>query len=172
MAEYRSLYAWWSPSRGDNFATSDQGWSPGGLEGWRRSPDYGFVRHEGFLFAPENPQPGTIALHHWWSPGRGDNFTTTDPQWAGRPGDTRSPDYAYVGLLGHVVHPDRANVPPNVARWLLPLWRWWSPSRGDNFITSNSAWGGAPGSTRSPDYGFVRFEGFTFSWQDGWQVPE
>jgi hypothetical protein len=43
---------------------------------------------------------------------------------------------------------------------MIPLYGWYSPSRGDNFATTHPSWRGAAGETRSPDYDFVRVEGF------------
>ena len=46
------------------------------------------------------------------------------------------------------------------AEFLIPLHSWYSPSRGDNFVTTNPAWAGRRGDKRPPDYRFVRLEGF------------
>ncbi|RMH42309.1 MAG: hypothetical protein D6689_08445 [Deltaproteobacteria bacterium] len=42
---------------------------------------------------------------------------------------------------------------------LATLYTWYSPSRRDYFTTTQAAWAGSPGDTRSPDYQFVRVEG-------------
>jgi serine/threonine protein kinase len=149
-----SLYSWWSPSREDNFATTNPAWA--GKSGDTRSPDYVFVRLEGLVCNPDTPQPpGTVALYSWWSPSRGDNFTTTNPAWAGKSGDTRLPDYVFVRLEGYVYSPDTTQLLGMVA-----LYSWWSPSREDNFATTNPTWAGKSGDTRLPDYGFARLEGY------------
>jgi len=100
-----------------------------------------------------------IPLHHWWSPGRGDNFATTDHRWLGSKGATRSPDYRWVGILGYVFNPENPQPPGTV-----PLYSWYSPGRGDNFITSDDRY--RPNSNidryRSPDYRFVRIEGYIY----------
>ena len=45
---------------------------------------------------------------------------------------------------------------------MIPLFRWYSRSREDNFTTSQSAWAGCHGSRKSPDFTFSRCEGFIF----------
>lgn len=96
-----------------------------------------------------------IPLHSWYSPSRGDNFATTNPAWAGKPGDKKSPDYRFVRLEGRVYSPDQPQ-----PTGMIPLYSWYSPSRGDNFVTTNPAWAGRRGDKRPPDYRFVRLEGF------------
>jgi hypothetical protein len=119
-------------------------------------PDYDFVRLEGSVCSPDVSQPpGTVPLYGWWSLSRGDNFATTDPGWAGNPGDSRPPDYDFVRLEGYVYSPDAPQPPGTV-----PLYSWWSLSRGDNFVTTDPAWAGEPGDTVPPDYDFVRLEGY------------
>jgi hypothetical protein len=96
-----SLYNWWSPSQGDNFATTNSAWA--GKPGDVILPDYDFVRLEGSVCSPDVSQPpGTVPLYSWWSPSRGDSFATTDPVWAGKPGDTILPDYDFVRLEGYL----------------------------------------------------------------------
>ncbi|MBL8100132.1 MAG: hypothetical protein JNK81_13190 [Anaerolineales bacterium] len=98
------LYGWWSPSREDNFITSDSRWA--GQLGNTLPPDYSFVRLEGYVYSPDEPQPsGTIALYSWWSPSRGDNFATSNSSWAGKDGQVNSPDYIFVRLEGYVRQP-------------------------------------------------------------------
>jgi M6 family metalloprotease-like protein len=104
----------------------------------------------------------TLPLYTWYSPSRGDTFTTTNPAWAPvtNPDGSiaiKSPDYRYVATEGTVFSPSAPQ-----PRDTVPLYSWYSPSRGDNFITSNPAWAGKPGDTRSPDYGFVRLEGYVY----------
>ena len=100
-----------------------------------------------------------IPLHHWWSPSRGDNFSTTDHRWIGSKGKTKSPDYRWVGILGYVFDPAYPQPPGTV-----PLYSWYSPGRGDNFITSDERY--KPSSEidrlRPPDYRFVRIEGYIY----------
>jgi hypothetical protein len=136
-----------------------------GNPGETRSPDYGFVREEGWVFNPAKPPPaGTIPLYSWYSPARRDNFVTSSPGWIGylkgHGGDPeypsfRSPDYSFVRLEGYIYPPD---VPPPPGT--VPLYGWYSNGRGDNYATSMPAWAGSPGDVRSPDYGFVRLEGY------------
>jgi hypothetical protein len=91
------LRNWYSPSRMDNFATTDPSWE--GTAGSMRAPDYWFIRNEAVLYP--TPEPGSLALHSWYSPSRGDNFATTDPAWQGGPGVTRPPDYGFVRVEGY-----------------------------------------------------------------------
>lgn len=95
-----------------------------------------------------------VPLYTWFSPSRGDYFTTSNPIWAGMPGDRKSPDYIFVRREGSVFSPD-APQPADT----LPLYSWWSRERGDNFITTDPRWRGTPGATQS-GYAFVRLEGY------------
>jgi photosystem II stability/assembly factor-like uncharacterized protein len=148
------LYGWRSPGRTDDLATTSAAWQ--GSAGVVRNPDYSFVRVEGEIFPPDLTQPpGTVALHSWWSPSREDNFITSDPAWAGSPGETRSPDYQYVRLEGYAL--------ATPADFAVPLYAWYSPSLSNNLATTDRAWAGGPGDTRSPDYYFVRIEGYVFN---------
>jgi hypothetical protein len=149
-----ALYSWWSPSRNDHFATTNAAWA--GQPGDIRPPDYEFVRREGSVCSPSVPQPpGTVTIYTWWSPSRSDHFATSNPAWAGQLGDRRPPDYEFVGREGYIYSPD-VPPPPGTA----PLYSWWSPSRGDNVATSNAAWAGKLGDIKTPDYEFVRLEGY------------
>ena len=115
--------------------------------------------------AVQNGSPEGRSLHEWYSPGRGDNFITSHSGWNGRPGDERSPDYRYVSSTGFAFSPSRPQPFGTV-----PLYSWFSPSRGDNFATTQSIWtqsydpNGGPnrGPTRSPDYTNARLEGFIY----------
>src|SRR5262245_7527440 len=102
----------------------------------------------------------TVPLYTWYSASRGDTFTTSDPAWAPAVGSDgqiimRS-GYRFVTTEGLVFSPD-APQPPDTVR----LWSWYSPTRGDNFITSNPAWNGA--SSWPPDYYRFRLEGYAYS---------
>jgi M6 family metalloprotease-like protein len=99
----------------------------------------------------------TVPLYSWWSPGRGDLFTTSDPAWAPTT-TTRAPDYVFQRYEGYVFDPASPQPPDTV-----PLHSWYSPSRGDNFVTSDPAWSPASGTTRAPDYRFVRLEGYVYT---------
>ncbi len=122
----RTLYTWYSPSRGDYFTTADPAWA--GTPGATRSPDYVFVRAEGQVLDPAFPEPGTKPLYNWWSAARGDNLLTTDPAWAGRPGDVRS-GYVFVRVEGHVYASPVAGT--------LPLTLFWNGSTEDNYTTAD-----------------------------------
>ncbi len=100
----------------------------------------------------------TKTLYKWFDPDRLDNYVTTQPAWVGRPGDFRSPNYCFSGKEGLVFDPDSPQPPETV-----PLVSWWNPDRKDNLATSDPAWRGSPGETRSPNYRFSRVEGYLFS---------
>lgn len=97
----------------------------------------------------------TVPLHTWYSPSRGDYFTTSDPFWAGRTGDRKSPDYTFVRVEGQVFNP--ASPHPDG----IPLYSWWNPQRGDNFLTSDPAWRGRPGDVKD-GYSLTRIEGYVY----------
>ena len=143
------LVSWWSPSRADNSTTADPRWI--GCEGTIRSPDYGFVRTEGYIFNPTLPQPqGTVRLYSWYSPQRGDNYATTHPRWIHWEGDggTRQPNYRLVRLEGFIFSPDRPQ-----PRGTVPLYGWYSSSRGDNWTSAAFEADGRRGTGLRPDYG-------------------
>jgi hypothetical protein len=146
-----ALESWYSAQRGDNGATTHPDWVKSTAT---RSPDYKFIRTEGYVFSPDAAQPpGTVALVSWYSAGRGDNLTTTHLDWA-KSTATRSPDYKFYRIEGYVFSPDAAQPPGTVA-----LVSWYSASRGDNFITTHPEWGPST-ATRSPDYKYFRLEGY------------
>ena len=157
-ARLRPLSLWWNPSNGDNFSTSDPAWS--GCDG-DQIRGYRFAGLLGSVFSPDRPQPpGTVPLYHWYSPGRGDNFVTTDPAWAGRPGARKAPDYQFVRLDGYVHDP--ASRPGSATR---PLWSWWSAERGDNFATTDRGWAPDSRGDHYPDYRHFRLEGYVLPWE-------
>lgn len=99
-----------------------------------------------------------VALHTWFSATRGDHFTTSDPRWIGASGDVRpmggGSGYVMVRHEGTVFRPDRPQPAGTV-----PLYSFWNPERGDNFLTSDSRWVGlaaADGYTR------YRLEGYLY----------
>ncbi|MEM7130153.1 MAG: hypothetical protein AAF702_27735 [Chloroflexota bacterium] len=158
------LYGWYDPIRGDNFATSDVNWY--GRPGDKRSPNYGFTRIEGYIYNPLLPPPSdfeTEPLYSWWSDSRKDNFATTHPSWVWNPDEFVLPDYSYVRLEGHVL--------TEPAPDSLPLHGWYSQGRGDNFATTHPSWLGSSGETRTPDYGYVRLEGYLYSDAESEQPP-
>ena len=140
----RVLNRWWDGTTQDNFTTSDPAWigSPGTTKG-----SYSFSNSEAFVFDPTGPQPpGTVMLHRWRSAERGDEFTTSDPAWVGRPGDLRD-GYGYVQPEGFV---NRRPAPD-----LVPLCSWFSLSRGDNILQATAPF---TVDVRSPDYVLARLE--------------
>lgn len=125
------LHSWWSGGREDNWATTD----PRHTRPLRDpiSPDYSRSRLEGYLIDPDQLRPeGTVPLHSWWSPGRGDNWATTDPRHTHPLRPRISPDYTHYRRDGWLFSPTQPQ-PPNT----VPVHSWYSRSRGDNFITSD-----------------------------------
>lgn len=152
-SELVELHSWFSPGRLDNVATTHPSWV--GAPGQTRSPDYRFAGVEGRVLAADAGRlPGTVALHGWYSPGRGDNSTTSHPSWQGGPGATRSPDYGYSRLEGYAYDRPLAGT--------IPLVRWYDPNRGDNFSTTHPGWipAGRTGDVRSPRYVNPRIDGW------------
>lgn len=154
-ARQRDLHQWYHPGTGDHRATSDPLWAgcPGDtLRGYR------YVGLLGRVAAPDAARPTDgLPLHGWWSPSRGDYFTTADPAWAGGPGQTRGPDYAWQRLEGHLVARGT-----RVAGGMPAAVAWWSEARGDNMLTTDPAWTRERGGDRSLDYRFVRDEGWLY----------
>ena len=142
--------------REDNFATTNPRWQPADeniIDG------YNFVRLEGYVHSPDLAQPtGTAQLNSWWSRERGDNLASSNTTWSGNSGDRRDPDYQYVRNEGYVI--SRSDTQPEGT---IPLHSWWSPSREDNYITSNPSWHGEEGDVKHLDYIYVRKEGYVFS---------
>jgi len=103
-----------------------------------------------FTQVPPTPMPNMV-LYSWWSESRGDNWITSNPRWTGS--EAPGPDYYVVRVEGYIFSPD-APQPSGT----IPLYSWWSESRGDNWATTNPRWTGSepPG----PDYYFVRVEGY------------
>jgi hypothetical protein len=126
------LWSYWSRTRGDNWATSN----PAFARLTRLEPNYERYRFEGNLFSPSHEPPaGTVALHSWWSASREDNWTTANPPFTRPLSDRLQPDYGHYRLEGFLYSPD-APQPSNT----VPVHSWWSPSRQDNFITTDPAW--------------------------------
>ncbi len=112
-----------------------------------------------YVAAPTEDSERTTPIYHWWSNGRKDNFATTDNSWQIQSieNERRSPDYRPAGKLAALYRPDRPQPPGTI-----PVYSWYSPSRGDNFMTSDPTWSAVPGDTKSPDYRFVRIEGYIY----------
>lgn len=151
--DIQPLYSLWNAATGDNWATPRR---IGGALFDASDPAAKYVRTNGFIFKPALPRPaGTVPLYAWYNASNGDHFSTTNPAWAGSPGDTRG-GYVMQSISGYVHDPARPQ-PANT----LPLYSWFSPSRQDNFMTTDVGWVGTPGvSTRPPDYIAVRLEGY------------
>ncbi len=147
------LHAWYSPSRGDNVASTDPAWR--GAPGATHEPDYRWSGIEGYVLDPALPQPpGTVPLYTWYSPSRNDHHLSADP--ALRPAsDTdraRGPDYRFVRLEGYLYEAPLAGT--------FPLQNHYSPERGDNHATTRAVMLGAVGKTTDPDYRLFRTEGY------------
>lgn len=149
-SDVRPLISWYSPSRGDNFATTMPLW--GGPIGVQRSPDYRAYRNEGYVFLSQ--RSGTIPLYRFYFPAHGDNWTTSDPRYAP---DTLvfSDNFRFSRFEGYIYDPSISQ-PVNT----LPLDNSWSQSRADRFISSDPIWTGELGKPNSPDYNIFRREGY------------
>jgi len=148
-AKYLPLYQWYSPSRGDNFLTTDPKWA--GKKGAKKSPDYRFVRIEGYIFSPLNNQPAnTIPIYSWYSPTRGDNFITSDPRY--KPNNKVINGYKFVRKEGYIAKSTFVNG--------IALQSHWSVSRKDNFASAHATYLGIIGKKTAPDYKLYRTEGF------------
>jgi hypothetical protein len=118
--------------------------------------------------APTDPSTGrTLNLCTFFNASRGDFFTTSDPRWCRFPMDntngalSRTVDgvkYGYVRSEGAVLDP--AAPPPADGKMLF---QWWSPSRQDNFLTSDSRWDPSIVGTVKSGYYFIRHEGFVLA---------
>lgn len=153
------LRSWYSPERQDNFATSQQSWI--GCDASIRSPDYRYSGIEGYIFNPTLPQPvGTVPLYSWFAPSRDDNLLGGGNTWSfwDGGGRQRSPDYRVSRLEGYVYDPARPQPAGTV-----PLYRWYSPGRGDNWTTSRHGALGAARQPLSPDYRYSRLVGYVIA---------
>lgn len=162
------LFSWFSPDRGDNFASTDPAWRIS-LRG--KQPDlsmehihnsdqeiksgYRGYRFEGYVFDPRQPQPeGTVPLFSWWNSKRGDNYATTKPSWGMKPdaaswrsskitnGPSKS-GYKLFRIEGYIFDPKQPQ-PPNT----IPIYSWWNPSTQDNFLTTDPRWSMKPSEVR------------------------
>jgi hypothetical protein len=110
--------------------------------------------------ASASPAPAAaqtlLPLVTFYSPGRGDFFTTSQPAWTCKVLGTcgADPNYHAMGMQGHVFNPAHARPAGTV-----PLYHWWSVSRGDNFLTTDPRWAGVVGDFRD-GYRLFRIEGY------------
>jgi len=147
--KYLPLYQWYSPSRGDNFLTTDPKWA--GKKGAKKSPDYRFVRIEGYIFSPLNKQPAnTMPIYSWYSPTRGDNFITSDLRY--KPNKKLINGYKFVRKEGYIAKSTFVNG--------IALQSHWSVNRKDNFATAHPIYKAVIGKKSAPDYKLYRTEGF------------
>ncbi len=100
------LTSWWNSRSEDNALRSLRkpvvGLYPTGGKQW---PNAGYkeFRLEGYVYEvepTEHKDEGLTPLYTWFSPERGDYFTTAQESWAGRSGDVRHGDYQFVRLEG------------------------------------------------------------------------
>jgi M6 family metalloprotease-like protein len=141
-ADLVELHSYWNPALGDNALSSD----PAGI------PGYGRFRSEGLIGRPDLPRPpGTTQLFTWYSPSRGDYFSTTDPTWTGWEGISRE-GYDFVRMEGWVFTDNVAGT--------AELELWWDPDREDSFTTTDPNWTRDADGRRTPNYGRARAEGF------------
>ncbi len=84
------LYSWYNPTTNDNFITSHPEWHPD-ENNVGPSPEYRFVRKEGYVISPSRTPPsGFVPIYSWYNSANGDNFATTDPRWVNRSDQPRS----------------------------------------------------------------------------------
>ncbi len=153
------LVAFYSPSAGDFFTTSQPAWTCRlhGCSG--EFGDYQLYGMQGHVFNPDLPQPaGTLPLWHWFSEAREDNLLTTHPDWNPAAGHTRESGetYQFVRLAGYI----RPVGPPAY----LQLRNFWKEGDRDNAALTTARFITTGGGTRipmrvPPGYGEARVEG-------------
>jgi hypothetical protein len=138
------LKLYYSPERDDNYTTA----TAAGQYSAKEGPSWmdGFVRFEGFV--SPTPRDGLVPLKLYWSPERGDNFTTGTAQGEQ---DALGSGYTYVR--------DEGYISPVPGDGLAPLKLYWSPVHEDNFTTAT-----AQGEQDALNAGFVyvRDEGYVW----------
>lgn len=129
------LHSWYSPGREDNHATTNPDYNRSLTT--QVGPDYNHTRLEGYIIPPDETGDlrSMVPLHSWWSQQRGDNFTSTDPRYVTPTQPQVDPDYRHYRHEGWLFSP-QAPQPAGT----VPVHSWWSPGRGDNFLTSNPSW--------------------------------
>jgi hypothetical protein len=153
------LVTFYSPRAGDFFTTSQPAWTCALHRCPNEMGDYRVHGMQGHVFNPDRPRPaGTLALWHWFSEEREDNFLTTDPAWNPADGTTRvsGATYTFVRLAGYI-NPSGTNP-------YLKLNSFWNPATGDNAALATSrlvaSGSGGPIPVRVPaGYGHYRVEG-------------
>lgn len=139
--ECQTLFAWWSPERRDNFATTQGEWI-GGPGDWQEG--YRFYARLADVFSADRAAPaGTIPLWSWWSSSGEDNWITAGPEWASNEMDpgTGFP-YAFHGCIkdgyrcyrleGYIYDPDHPQPSGTVA-----LYTYYSSQRRDHHLTTD-----------------------------------
>ena len=105
-----------------------------------------------------------VPLYHWFDAATGDNLATSDPAWAGLPGDTRG-NYRFVRVDAWIHDPAAAQPAGSV-----PVYGWFNSAVGDYFTTTNPTWAGSPGAVRN-GYRFQRIEGYVLTASTAHTVP-
>ncbi len=105
--------------------------------------------------ATQNPPPGYLSLHSWWSHARGDNYATTHPHWRGSRGQSQV-GYYWSRVEGYVFDPTLPQPTGTIA-----LHAWWHAGREDNFATTRPGWRGSAGQVKE-GYGWAGIEGYIF----------
>lgn len=160
----RGLFRWLSVGGNDQYSSSHYIWrgakpSPTGFP-----PGYSFVEFEGAVFANDLANQGLlpagslVPLYSYYSPARGDRFTTShlDPNNMPHPAwDALPKDYANPVLEGWIYKPPTVfpSAPPHPRAKLLVSW--YSPSRKEHTTSREK-----PMPASNPDYQFVRIEGY------------
>lgn len=128
------------------------------MDRYFRTPDYRWVRLQGYLVAPgaEGSGRGLVRMDSFYDRFRGDNFLTSDPAYVGR--STIEPSYGFSRTEGFAFSP--ADPRPAGA---VPLHSWWSPVRKDNFATSDPRYVDPPAHAIAPGYRHYRLEGYLHS---------
>ncbi len=156
LSDFARLVRWFSPRRNDNLLTTEATWQ--GCRGDIRSPGYQFSKVEGKIFHPNNrSRPrDTIPLYKWYSPSRSDSWATTLHADVGARRGDLSPGYRHVSLLGYIYPPNHRPIRDN----MVPLYRWYSNGRKDNFTTTLHSSVAERRGRLEPGYRFTRLEGY------------
>ncbi len=106
-----------------------------------------------------------VTLRRYLNEAIGDHATTTDRTWAEESG---TEGYKPVRWEARVLLPEPGeSAPPD----MVPLHRWYSPSRNDHFTTADPDWHGGPRQRRDPDYRWRSLEGYVFDRPRAGTVP-
>ncbi len=93
-------------------------------------------------------------LSSWYSTSLEDNFSTTLKKWQGPYGEIKKPDYQSLGIEGALFSPFHKE--PN---GVIPIINWHSPSRKDNWMTTQNNLKGKEGNKLNPVIIFPGWKG-------------